>query len=399
VVERVRDPQQVARHPFLPFIRRTLSTPQYKKDVGAIEVKKREIAYAAHMDAAIYSYYDDILVEAYERRITQLGLQDVPIAYRRFDERLCNINFAHRAFCFIASHRPCVAMGFDVKGFFDNINHDLLLGSWRDVLGVERLPADHFAIFKSVTRWESVDRDAAYEALGIPLDTRRARNRSLCSLRDFKCKIRGNGLIKRNPNPFGIPQGSPMSAVLSNMYMLPFDLQISLSVASCGGFVQRYCDDVFLVVPLEFEDEARDLVKAAATERNLDIHEEGKKIEIVQFPDPRVSQRSAKPIQYLGLTYDGAETLIRSQTLSRYHRKLRFYLRRSAIKAAHNVEHPWIYKRRLKARFTHRGRRNFIKYAEECTRVTASMGIRGQVSRHTDHVHDWTEELQARHIK
>jgi retron-type reverse transcriptase len=54
----------------------------------------------------------------------------------------------------------------------------------------------------------------------------------------------------------GIPQGSPISALLSNIYMFSFDKHMKNYVDSIGGKYFRYCDDMLLIVPSEYRDTA-----------------------------------------------------------------------------------------------------------------------------------------------
>ena len=47
----------------------------------------------------------------------------------------------------------------------------------------------------------------------------------------------------------GVPQGSPISATLANIYMLSADKQLHEYVTSFGGFYMRYSDDFMIVLP------------------------------------------------------------------------------------------------------------------------------------------------------
>lgn len=61
--------------------------------------------------------------------------------------------------------------------------------------------------------------------------------------------------IKKNRSGIGIPQGSPVSAILSNVYMLSFDKKMHTYVMSYGGKYLRYSDDFFIVLPYVNETE------------------------------------------------------------------------------------------------------------------------------------------------
>ena len=83
--------------------------------------------------------------------------------------------------------------------------------------------------------------------------------KQLCSPKDFREKIVGNGIdyktiIKKNPyilnNEYrGIPQGSPISDIIANMYMLDFDQAVKNLSDKRDWYYRRYSDDILLIVP------------------------------------------------------------------------------------------------------------------------------------------------------
>ena len=88
--------------------------------------------------------------------------------------------------------------------------------------------------------------------MGIPKNNARYTKKTRKQIRsfvDFRDKVRKNALIISNKANFGIPQGSPISALLSNIYMLNFDIEMKDYVATLGGEYFRYCDDMLFIVP------------------------------------------------------------------------------------------------------------------------------------------------------
>lgn len=400
------DKHRVEKHAFYPFIRREVHTPRYHKSLAKVEDKVRCVDYASHADAAIYGWYGALLSERYELLLSSSGEpHDLPIAYRKLSNQ-CNIHFAARAFGWVRDHLPCVVLCFDIEGFFDTLDHHLLKHEWISLLNIERLPRDHFQVFKSLTRYSFVPETQIHDLFGRP---RRRRNRSsdgkrhhakrtalprLCSPQDFRSLIRAKDHIHPNPRTGqGIPQGSPMSGVLSNIYMLPFDRTLQNFAHSCGGFAQRYSDDVLVVVPLDFAEAAKEVVFKAARERRLKVHSQAPKLDEKVFEQGCQVTPIPQPIQYLGFTFDGKNIHIRPQTWSRQCRKVRSYLRRAAKHASLNPDHRKVYRKTFQRRFTDRGECNFGSYARRSGEVTASCAVNRQWKEHQNHVRRWLDEF------
>jgi RNA-directed DNA polymerase len=321
----VMDAAAVARHPFYPFLGYTMKIERISRDAdgrAVKRVKQREIKIAAHRDAAIYSYYSQVLSEAYEVELAARGLGDNVRAFRSLPGGGNNIKFAKEVFDFIEANRPCVALGFDVEGFFDNLDHSRLKQAWSGLLQVDRLPVDHFHVFKSLTMFSWVDREEALASFGISANNPKAGGRTrLCSPDEFRFTVRQGGLLRHNPTPGkGIPQGSPISACLSNLYMLEFDAAVASAVSAVGGLYRRYCDDIMVVVPPGSEQSIRQLVTLQIAIRGLTINEA--KTDRAAFP-VGTRQSADKAIQYLGFLFNGAQTLLRPASLNRYYGKMR----------------------------------------------------------------------------
>src|SRR5690606_19023212 len=118
-----------------------------------------------------------------------------------------------------------------------------------------------------------------------------------------------------------IPQGSPISAFLSNIYMFDFDKLMSEVVNEIGAIYYRYCDDMLFIVPTEYESSLAGFVRQKINDLKIDINPN--KTEIRRFVIQPHRFHSDKPLQYLGFLYDGEKILIRSAALAKYSERMR----------------------------------------------------------------------------
>lgn len=377
----VCSPAAVSKHSFYPFIRHDIVRNKFKR-IGPGQVKRskkvRDIRYAAHADAAIYAYYNFALMERYEERLKTLGLQQNVIAFRALGRS--NVDFAQEAFAWVDSHRPCFALGFDVQDFFGSLDHRLLRTQWASLINTASLPDDHYAVFKSLTRHASVELIAARKALNLSRSSL-DRIQRICEPADFRKIIRDGGLIETNTKACGIPQGSPISAALSNIYMLPFDTKLKAVVEGLGGMYRRYCDDILVIVPdidvvqvyklVESELAALKLTMQSA--KTVKSHFEVGKADV--------------PLPYLGLTYDGAQVSLRASGIARFYVKMRRGVAqlRNAKKKDGGVALLVQRRRGLLNRYsehTPRDGRSYFKYVKMAARKTNSIAIRRQLGAH-----------------
>ena len=151
-----RDPARVALHAFYPFMLYTQRWNRFAAKYHKGKVKERPIRYAARRDAYIFSYYRHLLSERYEVELARRGLSACVLAYRKIPDPetgkgKCNIEFARDAIQGIAQLGDCCVLALDISGFFESLDHALLKGRWSTLLGCERLPSDHYQVFKAIT--------------------------------------------------------------------------------------------------------------------------------------------------------------------------------------------------------------------------------------------------------
>jgi len=381
----VSDPESVIRHPFLPLLSYTKSTPRYDRSKRKVVSKDRPISYASHMDSQIFAYYGKLLTGPYEAELKRLYLSDCVIAYRSIN-RKCNIEFAAEVFTAIEAAGNCVALGLDVTGFFDHISHAALKANWATLLGEKYLPLDHYKVFKALTNYAYVCRDEVYSALGITRSADEDARLPLCTPEQLGTSIRGRGLIRVNNKSYGIPQGTPISAIASNISMLEFDKSAVNLAIDVGGVYRRYSDDIFFLSPPNRVTEVETLLNSFLAPLGLEF--KSSKTERVEFESTNsgVRIRTGKPFPYLGFVFDGRRRLVRSSSLSRHWRRTKSRIRiakKVAARAGHSGASAKIFRRSIYQKTTHFGqRRTFLRYVYRADRIMPGGAIRRQVRSH-----------------
>jgi hypothetical protein len=247
-----------------------------------------------------------------------------------------------------------VAVALDIKGYFENLDHGRIKRIWCDLLGVDRLPPDHYAVFKNITKYSYVHQRDVYSRLEyfgmreqnghmvpgfvIPF---RDMPKQLCSNSDFRAKIcggdpkHGPSLVQKNVLPHGVPQGAPISDLIANFYMLGFDAVLAEYARKQGGRYMRYSDDILLILPGE-SPEARaaiDFVTAEMCKHGPELRIKDAKTCVAQFQrapggllfqhlKQKPDEATKNGFEYLGFRYDGRRVYIRDSTISRFYSKV-----------------------------------------------------------------------------
>jgi RNA-directed DNA polymerase len=341
----------VANRSFLPFLREDQRVRKYRDkspttpegnarrhDQQFSTIKNRPIMYASHLDASVYSLYNSILSTHYEQLVLKRGLQNNVIAYRPVPllgtgRNKSNIDFAKELYDKIKNFREDSGLLLlDVSGFFDNLNHKRLYEKWCLVLGVSELPDDHKAIFKNISNFRYVFTHEAYRALGLDSKKlkllRQDRKAVLCSPADFNKKIKKQNLIHKNKSGKGIPQGSPISGLLANVYMIDFDVKVKALVEGLGGEYMRYSDDIAILVQPSKLIGVYEAIQALIVDEGLKIstkktdcfvHQQtlGTFVNVIRQVEPKDTLNSKRYPQYLGFVFTENDMHIRGNTLAR----------------------------------------------------------------------------------
>ena len=369
----ITDPKNIAQHGFWPFIHYKREFYRYSKKDGR-KKKSRDICYASHIDSCIFQYYSFLLNNLYNERLHQDGLDMVAIAYRTDLSGQNNLHFARRALDYIRDHDPCFVMIGDFTGFFDNLDHSYLKSRWVDLLGLEKLPDDHYNVFKNITRYSKWERSDLLSINGLENDRKGLRElnakQKVITEKQFKARKQS---IKKNNNPYGIPQGSPISAVLANIYMLEADKKIQTVMKNVGGLYMRYSDDFIIVIP--FEDSKaleiiRNIKQILSTVPRLEL--EPQKTQYFHYHNQcldnsgkRIDENSNSKydiIHFLGVSFDGQRVTIRQKAISKYY--YRMYRKGKSIRKRNGVSPngKHISNRNIYEKYSKHGRQNFLSY-------------------------------------
>lgn len=446
------DPERVARHNFFPFLLYTKHWTRFAKAGVKGKAKDRLIRYAARRDAYIYARYRHLLAGRYEAELVRLGLDSCVLAYRRIPKPgevggKCNIDFARDAFLKIQELGNCCVVALDISSYFEHLDHDRLKSLWCRLLGVNKLPPDHFRVFEAITRYAVVDKEKVYERLGhIGIKGTNASGKpikgyltpfhaipkQLCRGNEFREKIAGEGpeksLIEVNLKTYGIPQGAPISDLLANLYLIDFDQTVRAMATAMGGIYYRYSDDILIISP----GDATEGMKWLADMQML-IRQHGRKLKIkaekcavfVYERDgsdqtfTRVhGEQGRNGLEYLGFRYDGRKAYLRDSTLSGLRRKVAFAARRDTTacanrnptKDAANLRAEFNYERLIK-RFgkveDFAEKRDdfrewtFWTYARRAAEIFGPLGkpILGQLRRHASLVRERCNQELARAVE
>lgn len=340
----VCNPKKIAAHSFYPFVQREQLKKRFAQNDQGIEElppKVRHICICSHLDRCVYQRYAYLIGKQYELYANKHGINEVAIAYRRLGKS--NIDFAKKAMDFIEDSSSCLVFVSDFSDFFDRINHRILKERLREVCldkyPKERsLPMDIYAIYKNITRYSFIHQDDIGKVLGDCQNLSSKRMRCFLeevSFSEFK------PFVHKNKNMLGIPQGSPISAMLSNIYMSKFDISLKRIVQDhLRGMYMRYSDDIIVIIPATTIKEAakscriitsffrknREIAKISKSKTKKFFFENGKFTCLDLFQN---GSNLLSCLDYLGFRFDGISRRIKPSSSDRYLHKSR----RSAIAA------------------------------------------------------------------
>lgn len=398
----VDNPKKVAKHSFSPLIFKEIKQRRFKfsefdgelirshkkknKNGEIVSNSKiRQILYATHIDAHIYSYYtQQIITPKYEVYLKQNQLLSNSItAYRQIETEdkvkfKNNVHFAKDVFDEIKRRDNCVALVLDIENFFPTLNHKKLKLAWAKILGNKTLPKDHYNLFKATTRFSYVKLNDLRTKKGHFDEKEIAKHRksgkhtffeNIHDLLESDIIIHKNQKINKEKQLIGIPQGLPISALLANIYMLKFDEAITTELTlNHNVFYRRYSDDIVVLCKKEQIKFIEKFVETEIEKINLKISLEKTEKTLFEYNKGRLQcykidgEKLIKniPLNYLGFEFYGYQTLIKSKNLAKFYREMKKTIKRKHkrseyIKEKYLLDESPIFKRKIYRLFSFKG--------------------------------------------
>jgi len=286
------------------------------------------------------------------------------------------------------------------------------------LLKTSDLPTDHYKVFRSLTDFSYVELDSILKVLGYrhPNQLIQKNIESLiASGEQFRELIKYKGLIKKNPfrhketrKIVGIPQGTPISAFLANVYMFDYDLEILKFLKPLGATYRRYSDDILVICPSQYESEIEQKVIAEITRFKLVI--QASKTQKTWFYDGHLI--GGQPVRYLGFEFDGKSKRLRSSSISKYYRNIKRLIKFKAVRAkkmkSKHPERAYIFKKQIYRSYSHLGaikghnrKRNYLSYVNLASEIMdasdANKAIKRQVSKSWKIINDEIVRQTRRH--
>lgn len=412
-IERVRhlieDPSWVRSHAFFPFIHFEMIYNKYvlkaateiDKDihseavVKSKEKKTRSIMYASHLDQFIYKYYGDILNNLYNEYAKNNNIDNSVLAYRNNKRGKNNIHFASEVFKFLLEYDEAIIVSLDFSGFFDNITHRKLKDNIKTILGKEEIPAAMYNVFKNTTKYSYINKEEIDEYIiqkygeqklkELRKNHKLKRIMSCAEYREFKKKN-----LYKNKKPYGIPQGSGMSAVCSNIHLIHFDQDMVNWAKHHNALYRRYSDDLIIIIPTKFNRKdiscyKKEIMEIIEKYKDHGLQIQERKTEIRYYQNNQVFDENGKKstLDYLGLVMDGRKVQLREKSLFKYY--TRAYRKAKVCKEITRKTGKKYERRKLYKIYTHLGfgykrHGNFITYAKKADKIMKSIGLESQIS-------------------
>jgi RNA-directed DNA polymerase len=415
----VSDSSRVVRHNFSPFIHYVKESRRYRRDKKTrklkVAVKTRHICFTAHLDGYIYSYYNQMLAQYYENFLNKEGLANSIIAYRRIEklgERYCNIHMAREAIDYIKQTKECRVLCLDITSFFDSLCPDILKQNWCSLLQSERLPDDHYAVYKGLVNFSYVEEQDCIDHFGVnPRRSKDAdsRNENICSFAGLRDVHKSHRIIKKKSDlgVIGIPQGSPISGLAANIFMMQFDCSVKAYCESLQGFYRRYSDDIFIAFPVnksfgEVREKIEKILKEASKEK-LEFNQDKTEERFYWVDDDGIGhvEEGTRNIQYLGFVFDGQKVHIRNSSVSKNRAQIAKTVwknKKDKVRRAAGINTRAVYKDQSLKKMSPYDKKNkrFVGYGIRANKIMQEVAILNQLKKNDRYIKKKIKENRPR---
>ena len=336
-------------------------------------------------------------------------LSENVIAYRAVEkdnEKFSNIHFAEEVFDFVRKTKSANILCFDISKFFDRMSPKVLKENWATVLGDKLLPSDHYRVYRSVTNFSYVDEGAIIKNFkdrfkvnprkhGFDAKTKGSFKYRICDYPELrklhrhknKNLIKNQSTLKIN----GVAQGTAIAGMLSNIFMIEFDLVMKKEIEKLGGCYRRYSDDIFICIENIKFTKIIELMESTIKDKcggSIKLNPEKTELRTYENIDGvgciKDKKGNASRVQYLGFHFDGEKVHIRTSSMSKDRAKTIQTIRRYKDSQS-GINSKVVYKKRSPRRIS--------KYDNEKTKGFAYYAIRAKI------IHDDSASIGRQFLK
>lgn len=377
----ITNPKKIARHSFLPLIRydkkiiKRIDGKNPEANNRPIKIKNREIMYAGHWDNFIYKYYADMINGYYNAFCCSNNIDECVTAYRNNKQGKSNIDFAAEIINGVFNMEAAYVLVGDFTNYFSNLNHQLLKENIKHVMNTDKLSADWYNVFRSITKYGYYDKLSLIKDRGTDKTLKLQGEKSY--FKKVKCfrEYQKEKPTLHNKNDYGIPQGSAISAIFANIYAIDFDLKLKAIADNYSGIYRRYSDDFILILPkksvgdIQKLEEIEFYIRKQASIHKISLQEE--KTGLYAYENmaiKNIHDSNDQCLDYLGFVFDGKTVRMRAKSTYKFYRKAKKLVTYAFIVRKNKELKKLPYRKKLYNLYTdygvnHGRHGNFISYA------------------------------------
>lgn len=204
-LQNLNDFKTIKQHRFLPMIQFDIKLKKHPTPEKTVNIKKRGISLVSHHDAGIYAFLAEKLNSKYNDYSIKNNISESSVAYRDYSKskkKISNITVAKEVFDFIDFEKDFWVIKGDFKGFFDNLDHNVLNRNTRKVLGLKHTSLEldtWMKVLKNIERYVYIEKSELLNELNHQIVRRKGKTAYFKSIENFGQFIKRNKyLLKKN---------------------------------------------------------------------------------------------------------------------------------------------------------------------------------------------------------